>query len=104
MARQVAWVAYCDGVEKVQVLKRRVDASKLLRPCANPIMVEDEEGDRFIVSADRCYDTPMDAHLACVKMCRDNGIDEPDEDAPEDEEEDDLDSDEEDEEDEDDED
>jgi hypothetical protein len=74
MSRQVAWVAYHDGIERVEILKRRVNPAKLLRPCANPLWVEDEEGDRFVVSAARCYDTPMDAHLAAVKMRQENGI------------------------------
>ena len=101
MARQVAWVAYHDGIDRVEVLKRRVDPSKLLRPCANPVMVEDEEGERFVVSLDRCYDNPMDAHLAAVKLRQDNDIEEP-EDALEDEGEDeDLDPDEDEDEDED---
>jgi hypothetical protein len=90
MARQVAWVAYHDGVDRVEILKKRVDPARLLRPCANPLWVEDEEGDRFVVSADRCFDNPMDAHLAAVKLRQENGIEgeleEPEEEEYEDEE------------------
>jgi hypothetical protein len=105
------YVAYHDGVERVQIVKKRVSSRGLPRDIKNPVLVRDEDGDEFVVGDGELFNNPMQASKAMAKMQAELGMaanpvrgpeDEEEEDEEEDEDDeevDDEDSDEEDEED-----
>lgn len=63
MARAVAWVVYPDRVEKVEIVKKGANERHLIRPVKNPITVEDENGNRYIIPADQLYNDPISASV-----------------------------------------
>lgn len=63
MARAVAWVVYPDRVEKVEIVKKGANERHLIRPVKNPITVEDENGNRYIVPVDQLYNDPISASV-----------------------------------------
>jgi hypothetical protein len=104
------YVAYHDGVERVQIVKKRVSSRGLPRDIKNPVLVRDEDGDEFVVGDGELFNNPMQASKAMAKMQAELGMaanpvrgpedEEEDEEEDEDDEEvDDEDADEEDEED-----
>ena len=67
------YVAYHDCIEKVQIVKRKASTRGLPRDIKDPVLVKDEDGDEFVVSADELYNNPMNASLAMAKMAQQLG-------------------------------
>lgn len=63
MARAVAWVVYPDRVEKVEIVRRGANEKRLVRPVKNPVTVEDEHGDQYVVPLDQLYNDPIGASV-----------------------------------------
>lgn len=81
MAKYSSWVAYHDGIEQVKIISRRVNPKHLVRPCENPVLVEEvETKERYVVSLDHVYDNPMDAHRRSAEMAPEGGDTDDDED------------------------
>ena len=95
------YIAYPDGISRVRVISLKVNKRSLVRPLKKPVLVEDEDGDRFAIDAELLYNDPVSASIASAKLAKEHGIEPAAEE--EDEEEEDLEEeeDEEDEEDED---
>jgi len=74
MARVVAWVVYPEGVEKVEIVKRGATERQLVRPVKNPITVEDEDGDVFVVALDSLYNDPVSASIAQAEFAQKYGL------------------------------
>lgn len=67
------YVAYFDGIEKVQIIKKRASSRGLPRDIKNPVLVRDEDGDEFVVGDGELYNNPMQASLAMAKMAKQLG-------------------------------
>lgn len=68
MAKPWCYVAYPDGIERVQIKSRRVNTRNLPRPVKNPILVVNEEGEDFVVEATDLYNNPMQASAASARL------------------------------------
>lgn len=74
MAKPWCYVAYHDGIERVQIKKNNPSTRGLPRPVQNPVLVVNEEGEDFVVSKDDLYNTPMAASRASVALEQEMGL------------------------------
>jgi hypothetical protein len=73
MAKNWCYVAYHDGIERVQIKKERASIRGLPRPVDKPTLVVNEEGEDFVVSRDQLYNNPMQASAASAHMAAQMG-------------------------------
>lgn len=98
--RMSFYIAYPDGISKVSIIRHGASKKQLTRPIKHPVLVEDEDGDRFIISKDSLFNDPASASFERYRLAKAHGIpietEEPDPDDDDPDSEDDLDSDDED--------
>ena len=71
------WVAYPEGVEKVQLIEEGVGARKVKRGLyTKPVTVENEDGDEFIVSSTSLHHSPIEASVEVAKIRKSLGLSE----------------------------
>ncbi len=93
--RMSFYIAYPDGISKVFIIRHGASKKQLTRPVKHPVMVEDEDGDRFIISKDSLFNDPASASFERYRLAKVHGIpiateepdsdDDSDDDDPEDE-------------------
>lgn len=62
------YVAYHDGIERVQIKRENPNTRGLPRPVEKPVLVVNEEGEDFVVSKNDLYNNPMQAEQASRKL------------------------------------
>jgi hypothetical protein len=69
------WVAYPDGIEKVQLIEMGVGDRIVKRGFfKKPVTVENEEGDEYIVSHHELYHSPIAASIQVAKLREELGL------------------------------
>lgn len=92
--RMSFYIAYPDGISKVSIIRHGASKKQLTRPVKHPVMVEDEDGDRFIISKDSLFNDPASASFERYRLAKAHGIPiETEEPAPDDEDDEDEDDD-----------
>lgn len=68
------WVAFPQRISKVLLIRKGVSGRKLRQPTRDPHLVENEEGDQFVVSGEQLFDTPMAATEASIEYAKKLGV------------------------------
>lgn len=68
------WVAFPQRISKVLLIRKGVSGRKLRQPTPDPHLVENEEGDQFVVAGEQLFDTPMAATEASIEYAKKLGV------------------------------
>lgn len=80
-AGQKMWVAYPGSHEQITIIERGTGGHvfKDEKP-SRPYLIEDSDGDRWVISYDDLYDSPRDAAIEAARLSVAAGEPEPDDD------------------------
>jgi hypothetical protein len=68
------WISYPQKIARVRIIRRGTGGRKLRQPVENPMVVEDDDENQFVVANEKIFDNPIAATQESIKLANCLGV------------------------------